>query len=76
VYPKEPGDAVELQYETAAGWRTVQTDRTCSVDTTRSAYAFTRRARAPRKRTRLRVVLPDDGEHPPSASGVRTLRPR
>jgi hypothetical protein len=74
VYPREPGDAVELQYETAAGWRTVQTDRTYSVDTTRSAYAFTRRA--PRKRTRLRVVLPDDGQHPPSASGVRTLRPR
>jgi hypothetical protein len=33
VYPKEPGDAVELQYETAAGWRTVQSDRTYSVDT-------------------------------------------
>ena len=74
VYPKEPGDAVELQYETAAGWHTVQSDRTYSVDTTRSAYAFTRAA--PRKRTRLRVVLPDDGQHPPSASGVRTLRPR
>jgi hypothetical protein len=74
VYPREPGDAVELQYETAAGWRTVQTDRTYSVDTTRSGYALTRRA--PRKRTRLRVVLPDDGQHPPSASGVRTLRPR
>jgi hypothetical protein len=74
VYPEEDGDVVQLQYETAGGWRTVQSDRTYNVGTTRSAYAFTRRA--PRKRTRLRVVLPDDGQHPPSASGVRTLRPR
>jgi hypothetical protein len=74
VYPKEDGDAIALQFGDGTNWRTVQTARIYDVGSGRSGYGFVRAA--PRRRTQVRVVLPADGQHPDSASGARSLRPR
>jgi len=74
VYPKEDGDTVELQFERGGTWRTVQTGRIYDVGRVRSGYRFV--LAAPHRRTAVRVLLPEDPQHPPSASNVRSVRPR
>ncbi len=74
VYPKEDGDNVELQFENGGVWRTVQTGRIYDVGRVRSGYRFV--LAAPHRRTAVRVLLPEDHQHPPSASNVRSVRPR
>jgi hypothetical protein len=74
VYPKEDRDVVTLQFGDGASWRTVRTSRTYNVGDVRSGYRFA--LSAPGRRTKVRVLLPQDRQHPPSASGIRSLRPR
>jgi hypothetical protein len=74
VYPKEDGDNVELQFGRGGTWRTVQTGRIYDVGRVRSGYRFV--LAAPHLRANVRVVLPEDQQHPPSASNVRPVRPR
>lgn len=74
AYPANDGLRVLLQYQRGADWHTVATNRLFDVGSVRSGYRF--KLSAPRRPTRLRVVVTDDGKFVASPSNSRSIRPK